>query len=54
MDEREAGIICSLPLSRKGYEDKLVLGPNKKGSFLVRSAYYLAVDMKQTMQGEQS
>lgn len=54
MNEEEAKVICSLPLSRLGSEDKLIRGMSRSGLFNVKSAYYLAVKRKKQVEGEQS
>lgn len=53
-DGREAKVICSLPLSKMGLEDKVTWGLTKTGIFTIRSAYQLAVKKQRHAKGESS
>lgn len=45
-DKEEAGKICSIPFNKVGSEDKLIWGPSKRGTFFVRSAYFVDVEKR--------
>jgi ribonuclease HI/exonuclease III len=52
--EPEATIICNIPLSRYGHNDKLIWRATTSGVFSVRSAYHLEISRKEQLQGEGS
>lgn len=52
--EPEATIICNIPLSRFGHNDKLIWRATTSGIFSVRSAYHLDISRKEQFQGEGS
>ncbi|KAG6647467.1 hypothetical protein CIPAW_07G081000 [Carya illinoinensis] len=53
-DKAEADLVCNLPLSRWGVEDKMVWGPAKNGRFSMKSTYYLGKERVKRMEGEAS
>ncbi|XP_041011373.1 uncharacterized protein LOC121255161 [Juglans microcarpa x Juglans regia] len=53
-NKEEAAHICSIPLSTRGVEDKLIWGPSGKGVFSVKSAYFLEENRKKAVVGESS
>lgn len=53
-DKAEAITICSIPLSRRGSEDKPIWGFTKDGKFSGRSFYHLGVSREKEKVGESS
>ncbi|KAF5444913.1 hypothetical protein F2P56_034005 [Juglans regia] len=53
-NREEAALICTLPVSRMSLVDKLFWGPAKNGLFSVKSAYYVAMELKRQLGGEPS
>lgn len=45
-EKDEADQICSIPFSKVGTEDKLILSPSKKGIFTVINAYFVEIERK--------
>lgn len=52
--EEEVEQILSLPLSGGRVKDKIFWGPTKKGLFIVRTAYFLHLGLKEISKGESS
>ncbi|KAG7950537.1 hypothetical protein I3843_13G118900 [Carya illinoinensis] len=50
----EVELICSLPISLRGAVDASIWGYSKKGSFMVRGAYFVDLDSKHQKFGESS
>lgn len=51
-NEKEATIICNLPINIRGGEDKLTWNWSKNGKFYVWSAYYLLQEKRRKDKGE--
>lgn len=52
--KEEVDFIQHIPISKNRGVDRLIWGVSKKDTFSVRSAYYLAIQLKQTTKGETS
>ena len=50
----EARTILNIPLSHNLPEDQIIRVGNKKGEFSVKSAYYIAVKVLDTMEEDES
>ncbi|KAF5481894.1 hypothetical protein F2P56_002506 [Juglans regia] len=53
-NKEEADHICSIPMSTRGVEDKLIWGPSRKCVFSVKSAYFLDENRKKVVVGDSS
>ncbi|XP_042942660.1 uncharacterized protein LOC122276827 [Carya illinoinensis] len=54
LNEEEAALVCSLPISTSGLPDKQIWAHTKNGQFNVKSAYHLEVRRKNKDKGEVS
>ena len=45
--KEDAEAICRIPLSRRDVDDSILQLPNKKGLFIVKSAYKVARELMQ-------
>lgn len=54
MHEREAALICTVPVSKKGSEDMIIWGLSGSDQFAVKSVYYLIANTKRNMIGKQT
>ncbi|XP_042958109.1 uncharacterized protein LOC122293655 [Carya illinoinensis] len=52
--QEEAKRICSIPISVKGMDDKMIWGLSEKGTFTVKSAYHADLGIKNQNMGETS
>ncbi|KAF5445530.1 hypothetical protein F2P56_034576 [Juglans regia] len=54
VNEEEAEVICNIPMSYSGLEDKRIWAYSKNGYYSVRSAYHLDISRKKDSKGEPS
>lgn len=52
--DQEANIILSIPISQRGGEDKMIWCLTEKGTFIVKSVFAYALQLRQVNNGEPS
>lgn len=51
LDEYEAELVCSLPMSQTSLQDKYIWAPTKNGIFNVKSAYHMNMSRTRRVKG---